>query len=94
MISHDKIWGIVEFQKNCRFSFEGTQIILILCSESTTGRYREDQIRASHQEQMRSKFLYIHFIHLKEFFHTNTIQKQYLYPEASISEPNETFRRR
>ena len=69
MISHDKIWGIVEFQKNCKFSFEGTQIIVIPCSKSTTGRYREDQIRASHQEERRSKFLYIHFIHLKEIFH-------------------------
>ena len=70
MIFHDKLWGHAKFQKNSRFSFEGAQIILILCSESKTGRYREDQIRASHQEERRSKFLYIHFIHLKEIFHT------------------------
>ena len=31
--------------------------------------YSEDQIRVSHQEEERSKFLYIHFIHLKEIFH-------------------------
>ena len=69
MIYHGKLWGHAKFQKNSRFSLEGTQIILIPCSKSTTGRYREDQIRASHQEEERSKFLYIHFIHLKEIFH-------------------------
>ena len=62
MISHDKIWGIVEFQKNCRFSFEGTQIIVIPCSKSTTGRYRKDQVRASHQEERRSK-ISLHSFH-------------------------------
>ena len=69
MIFHDKLWGHAEFQKYSRFSLEGSQIILIPCSESKTGRYREDQIRVSHQEERRSKFLYIHFIHLKEIFH-------------------------
>ncbi len=56
-------------KKNSRFSLEGDQKVVIPCSKSKTGRYREDQIRASHQEEMRSKFLSIHFIHLKEIFH-------------------------
>ena len=71
MIFHDKLWGHAEFQKNSRFSLEGAQNVRILCSKSKTGRYTEHQIRASHQEEERSKFLYIHFIHLKEIFHTD-----------------------
>ena len=69
VIFQKKISGHAKFQKNSRFSLEGAQKVRILCSKSKTGRYREDQIRASHQEQRRSKFLYIHFIHLKEMFH-------------------------
>ena len=65
MIYHGKLWGHAKFQKNSRFSLEGAQKVVILCSESTTGRYTEDQIRAPHQEEERSKFLSIHFIHLK-----------------------------